>query len=329
MRYGRWQDAMVAQTRIHDYYSTDMGSRYLMQFFTVLNADHSPGARLPVDLLTALHRRTIADAEPVYVSHEACENIDIARETFKPEKILPSDPFVPGGFCLFAKPMVIDDGPVTEERPWNAPNGLIPIRAIAWMSVHNEDYSAGSFWISHFVSVDDELELDPTDPRWVGTEHLVHMRRHSPISLVHQWQWTWGTGWDDKAYDHLDVKSGQDIKQARYRARQQLMLVQTLWRLGQQYIPARQRPEKPYRQEAKKKKLKHHDEVNVITLRRTKGMDKHEPTGRQLTIQFPVNGYWAIRHTVDGPRQVWVRNHMKGPEDAPLVVKKRAWDFKR
>jgi hypothetical protein len=330
MKYGRWQDAMISQARIAEWYSTRDGQNYLLNFFRKLNDDHTPPNRLPVEGLAALQMRMVRNSEPIHVSYDSCELIDHARQTFEPEPVIPSDPFVPEGFCLLAKPMVIDDGPVTENRPWNAPSGLIPIRAIAWMAIHNEDYSAGAFWIGHYVDIEDELTIDPTDNRWVGTEALIHMRRFSPLSLVHQWEWTWGRGWHDDAdyYRHLDIV-GEDFKSARHRARQQLLLIQTLWRIGSQYVPTKQKPASPLRRDAKRKGLKKHEEVNVIVLRRTKPSNKNEPTGRHLTVQFPVNGYWAIRHTVDGPRQVWVKSHMKGDPDAPLVTKKRAWEFRR
>jgi hypothetical protein len=328
MRYSRYQDAMIAQARIADWYQTDMGVRYLHGFMEDLNNRHREEAKLDVNLLMAIQYRMVADAEPVYVSYDACELVDHARETFEPEAVLPSDPFVPSGFALLAKPLIINDAPLIETKPGRAPDGLIPIRGIGWMAMHSEDLSQGTFWIGFYNNIDDEIELNPNDHRFQDPIFVDMMRRYTPLQVAHQWQWTWGRKPNWEA-DSVDVSDGETIQESLLRAMQQAKLVQTLWRIGSQFTPAKQMPERQLRKDAKRKGLKHHEEINLVVLRKVSPSTQQEPTGRQLTVQFPVNGYWAIRHTVDGPRQVWVKSHMKGPEDAPLVIKKRAWEFKR
>lgn len=332
MSYSRWQDAMISQTRIAEWYQTEMGIRYLQGFMDDMNAKHQLPERLDPKMLAAIQYRTILDAEPVYVSYDAVELIDNARQTFEPEAVLPSDPFVPGGFCLLAKPLMISDAPVTATSPWRSPSGWIPIRAVAWMAIHSEDLEQGAFWISFYTLVDDEMEIygpEGKDSRYGNDpQHYEYVKRFCPLSLVHQWQWTWHRNPALMA-KNLDIATDDDPEAAPIRARQQTQLIQTLWRIGSQFTLARQMPERQIRRDSKRKQLKHYEEINVVVLRKTSSATEHEPTGRHLTVQFPVNGYWAIRHTVDGPRQVWVKSHMKGPEDAPLVIKKRAWEFKR
>jgi len=329
MKYSRWHDAMIAQARISEFYQSDMGLRYLEAFMADMNRKHTVDARIDIRMLAAIQYRMIANSEPVYVSYDACELINVARETFEPEMVLPSDPFVPSGFALLAKPMTISDAPVTPTSPWRSPIGLIPIRAIAWLPIHTEDMQQGTFWIGFYTAVEDELALGD-DSRYANEPLLLaNMRKYTPLSLVHQWQWTWGKDPNKWLTRELDILPDDDPEAAPIRAKQQAQLVQTMWRLGSQFTPARERPQAPIRRDAKRKGLTQHDEVNVVVLRRTSPAKEHEPTGRQLTVQFPVNGYWAIRHTVDGPRQVWVKAHMKGDPDAPLVIKKRAWEFRR
>src|SRR4051812_11908388 len=108
MSYSRWQDAMVAQARIHEWYSTTEGMKFLDAFFDDMNSKHTAGAQLPVPLLSTIQRRIIQESEPIYVSYDACSIIDEARETFQPEPVLPSDPFVSSGFALFAKPLMVN-----------------------------------------------------------------------------------------------------------------------------------------------------------------------------------------------------------------------------
>jgi hypothetical protein len=71
------------------------------------------------------------------------------------------------------------------------------------------------------------------------------------------------------------------------------------------------------------------DAVTVIRLRRPSESKDQEPTDRELTVRHLVRGYWAIRHTLDGPRQVWVRPHIKGGEHLPFRNTTRAWEFVR
>jgi hypothetical protein len=319
---------MIAQARIAEWYNTEMGVRYLVGFFDDMNRKHNFDARIDVETLAAIQYRMVADSEPVYVGYDACELIDHARETFEPEAVLPSDPFVPSGFALLAKPLLIPDAPVTPTSPWRSPNGLIPVRAISWLPIHTEDMEQGTFWIGFYTFVEDEVALD--DSRYKDEPLLLqHMRKYCPLGLVHQWQWTWGKDPSKWMMRELDILPDDDPDAAPIRAKMQAQLVQTMWRIGSQFTPARQQPQAPIRRDAKRKGLNRHEEVNVIVLRRTSPAREHEPTGRHLTVRFPVNGYWARRHTVDGPRQVWVKAHMKGDPSHPLVVKKRAWEFKR
>jgi hypothetical protein len=337
-RYSRWQDAMIAQTRIAEWYQTEQGIRYLMGFMDDMNKKHDSAARLDPRMLASIAARAVIDAEPCYVGIDACELVDHARETFEPEAVMPSDPFVPGGFCLLAKPLVIADAPVTETSPWRSPSGLIPIRAISWMSIHSEDLETGAFWIQFYTLVDDEMAIygpEGKDSRYVeDPSYYEYMRRYCPLSLVHQWQWSWYRN-PAVMREDLDIVADDDPEAAPIRARQQAQLIQTLWRIGSQFTPARQMPERQIRRDARRNNVTHHDEVNLVVLRRTSPTSREEPSGRQLTVQFPVNGYWATRHMRDEatgklvPRQRWVKSHMKGPVDAPLVIKDRVWEFRR
>src|SRR4051812_48119611 len=97
MPYSRWEDAMVEQTRLLEAYQTSLGLRYLESVFTDMNYKHKPNERLDPRALIGLQIKTVKDAEPVYVSMDATEIIDHARDSFEPEPVLPSDPFVPNG----------------------------------------------------------------------------------------------------------------------------------------------------------------------------------------------------------------------------------------
>lgn len=324
-RYSRWQDAMVAQSRLLDWSRTPRGLRYLEGFFE----DMTRRRELSVDVLTLARIQLYSlQGEPTYVSHDACELVEHAAKTFEPEAVLPTDPWVPDGFALLAKPLYVLDRPWTEESPGRSATGKIPVRAIAWASIHNEDASVGCFWISYYVDIDDEIAHaaeNGVEHRWQGVEDLA--RREMPLSLGHQWQWMWGRDLNDPEHlPEIGEEETEDMVRAQLHA--QVVLVQTLWRIGSQIVPAKERAPRGIWRDAARKGLDRRD-VTVVRLRKAREDVEHDPTGRQYHVQFLVRGYWARRHTRDGVRQTWVRGHLKGPEDAPLKLTERAWEFTR
>ena len=173
----------------------------------------------------------------------------------------------------------------------------------------------GSFWISFYARVDEvPNRAAPID--WVGY----------PLFIAHMFQWTWG---EKPLGERLAITAmpDEDPDAAQARALEQGQLVQTLWRLAQQFVPAKQRAPRGLRREALRKMKRKLDDVNLMLLRRESGAGDYEPTDRHMNVSFLVRGYWAIRHTNTGSRQVWVRPHIKG--HGPFKQTTRAWEFRR
>ena len=157
----------------------------------------------------------------------------------------------------------------------------------------------------------------PAPQDWVGY----------PIFVAHMFQWQWGT---KPLADRLEVIAldGEDMDAAHARATEQAQIVQTLWRLGQQFVPAKQRAPRGLRREAQRKLKRELDDVIVVLLRRLSGDADYETAGdRRMMVTILVHGYWAIRHTRQGPKQTWVKPHLKGR--GPFKETTRAWEFKR
>jgi hypothetical protein len=257
------------------------------------------------------------------VSPDVIDLVDHARETFQPETLLPSDPFTPCGFALFPRPVMLDDAPVTEKNPFRSPGGFIPVRAISWMALHNEDLSAGCFWISFYSHMDDDEEQQRAH---ATSDQVSWLRSIAPMSLGHTWQWQWGV---DPRGMAAQLIQGEDPERSQKRAHEQASFVQTFWRLGQQFIPIKQPAPRQVWRDAKRKGATVHKEVTVMVLRRARevGEQIEHETDRHYKVSFLVRGYWAVRHFKDGPRQVWVRPHLKG--QGPFQETTRAWEFKR
>ena len=306
--YGRWEDAMIEQLRLYEFISSYRGHEYMHGFEVGMNDKHPPSNQVPDGLLHQIQQDTLEMAEPVYVGADVCELIDHARDSFEVESVLPSDPFVPAGFCLLATPLMLHDIPGSE-------NEMVPVRAISWMSAHSEDLSMGAFWISFYARMD-EVPKYPAPQDWVGY----------PIFVAHMFQWQWGT---KPLAERLEVIAleGEDMDAAHARATEQAQMVQTLWRLAAQFVPAKQRAPRGLRREAQRKMKRNLDDVIVMLLRRPSYDGDFDPSDRHLTVSFLVRGYWAIRHTRQGPKQTWVKPHVKGR--GPFKETTRAWEFKR
>jgi hypothetical protein len=348
-RYGRWEDAMIAQTALLEWTESRIGRKYLVSFFQDQNDKHTPKARRDVLSMCGLHHEMLVRAEPIYVSPDVTEVIDKARETWRPETLNPGDLFTQNGFLVFPRPILLDDMPPTKESPLRAipPDGMlhgyIPLRAVSWMTIHSEDLSVGSVWISFFVAADDEYDLadklgapsrfetGPDGERIPRDE----ARKLMPMTMVHQWQWSWGTkgvaaeDWDNP--ERYDVMPEDSVDHMIARAKQQTALMQTIWRIASQLVAVKQRPQRQMWRDANRKGIAH-KEVTVITLRRGRS-GPYEETGRSLEVRFVVRGHW--RNQPYGPRddpyyrQIWIAPYVKGPEDAPLRLTTRAWEFVR
>lgn len=322
---------MVAQTKLLDFSESHVGRRFLGGFQDSLNRQHHEPARMPDGFVHALQVRTLREADPVYIAPHIMDMVDDAQDTFEPEVLLPSDPFTPIGFCLLPRPLQLEEGPETRDR-----TGLTQahFRAISWMPIHSEDLETGCFWVSLYTHIDD----DP-DEAWQGygdvrDESVDDIRRfwhtHSPLGLSHTFQWTWGKKpWEDAPTEALiKPEVGEAEEDIRRRAREQSRMIQAFWRICQQAIPAKHRAPRGIWKDANRKGIQHKD-VTVITLRRAIDPREYEPTGRQQRVQCLVRGYWRKQHTRDGLRQVWVRPHLRGPEDGPYQETTRVFEVTR
>jgi hypothetical protein len=100
-------------------------------------------------------------------------------------------------------------------------------------------------------------------------------------------------------------------------------LVFATFRLGAQRglcEQAKHRTERPERRRTARAQLPERD-VMVLRLRRS----EHDPqvqvgVGREYTCRWPVRGHWRQQWypSVQDHRPIWINQHIKGPDDAPL-----------
>lgn len=312
--YGRWEDAMLSQARLLEFTRSYNGRRVLADQEQAMNDKHEPDARIPPGFLVQMQLLTLSEGEPCWIAPEVADLINHARDTWKPEKVLGSDAFVPSGFCLLSNPLILHNEQDTEQ----------PMRAIAWTSIIGDDATTGCFWISLYGHIDD-------DPTPMADEVRDWWRRNCPLALSHYYQWSWGTLPSEEGTidNHRAMASDYDEDPAEVirRAREQESTIQVLWRLSQQFVPVAHKAPRGIRRDLKRRLGLDQQSINVVKLRRERSVGDSEETDRHYNVSFLVHGYWATRHTKDGPRQVWVRPHVKG--QGPFKETTRAWEFVR
>ena len=107
-----------------------------------------------------------------------------------------------------------------------------------------------------------------------------------------------------------------------------------------QLVPIRERLPRQARRQRARQRSAPPDEVVVIRLRRARverdGAEAREDSV-EWTRQWIVRGHWRNQHyrtlgSKDDPqahRQIWISPYVKGPEDKPLVIVKRAFEWNR
>jgi hypothetical protein len=364
-RYARWEDAMVAQTRLLQDLRSPSGQRFLEHMERALNAQHEPGERMPSGFIRAIQEKVLTEADPVYVSEDVRNVIDVARQSFRPEPPRINDAFTGIGFALFPSPIIIPDAPINDVVG-------VPVRALSWVPVIDEDDpTIGCFWISFYTHVDDDVligRVTEDDPV------VAKLRSLTPLSLVHTFQMTFGKEpWKDAIAYFYDEETGERkeidgvgaerrcpsclaavmhehrdccslfrpgdevayedavsvLSDSTYeRGLAQVTLIQAFWRIAQQVFRGPERAPRGIWRDANRKGIPAKD-VTVVRLRAYREGREMEPSGRELSVRFIVRGHWHTYHTRSGPVQKWILPYVKGPDDAPLKVTERVFEFVR
>jgi hypothetical protein len=351
--YNRWEDAMVAQAGLLDFYQTLRGQKMLRAMGRTMNGQHPPEQRRPDDFLVRLQLGVLSIADPIYVSSDVAETVDYARESFVPEPVRANDAFTPHGFALLPKPLLLPDA------EWNETQ-FTAVRAISWTTlVSEDDPDVGCFWISYYSHAEDDLLIgrvgeSNTSETFDMDVHKIMRGIAGGLSLLHTFQWSFGdTPWVSETGESYGCRechhllenlhhpecsmSGHvtDAQSETYastdvqkRGVAQVALMQTFWRIAAQVYRGKERAPRGIWKDANRKGMETKD-VTLIRLRRARDPREHEPTGREVTVQFIVRGHWRKQPYKDGIRQIWIAPYIKGPEDAPFKDTKRVWEFVR
>ena len=311
-----WDTALDAQVDLMASFATLDGRAYLagvidrlaeagvidtrtgLQAVSDIEADRSEFASRLVGACTS----QLQTCDPFYVNEELTQLIGFAatHKSFKPEPLIPSDLIVPNGFAYFDAPLMLLSARGTE----------LPFRALEWCRGREHD-PQGDSWCLIALYQD---HRDP-NPNLDGAEEIggSHLRL---------------------AYTTV-LRFGQDT--AAYRGDTTVFdmfaHIKVFFRMCQQTIavPRFERVSRPVWKRAVKR-WKPIKEVVVFTLRRAKP-PRYEGPEREVhwSHRWFVGAHWRNQYYPSEKvhRQIWVAPYLKGPDDKPIIYKRRAFELVR
>jgi len=309
----RWEDAAFSQEtlrRVIDGYFGELCDGYQQSAYGIQG--------VPDGLLRGIHRSLFQVAEPMYVSDDAFLLWEEAAKTFEPEALRRTDVVCPAGFALLPRPFFIDD---VQGNP-------TAFRAIAWVPVStnpnqrwNEGEPGVGLWVSLISHVDDRDISHDTDPDlWekAKAEGWDWTLMHSSPMNFDERPWEIGPGGGPR-----DPSSEETLKRVA-------TTVQSFWRLSSQLVAVTAQLPRPWRKQRRKQKMI--EDVVIVRLRRPSGpKPEEEGDSGNWSHQWIVHGHWRNQWypSLNTHRQIWISPYVKGPEDKPLIVKERVWEWTR
>ena len=310
MRDGNWQDALEAQMDLFKWWRSPVGIKYGHYFVddktnaSLIRHGLDPDPRYAEQLLgqapdlATVEASKMLFADPVYVTDEMFEIAEAASETFRPEPLQETDLLTQRGFVLLPRPFITPD--VNDKATtW---------RAFCWMPASSPDGKQQGIHLSTYTSYKD-YALDD-----------YNIDSNLAWQPLHITPWWFG----DEAPDV--IKQAQVSWWSNAQALMRLMMQQIAVREERQSPRAGRRrwqrdlPETPA------------PYIVVVRLRRPKA----QPSGDHRTVdwkqQWIVGAHWRNQWypSLGVHRQIWISDHVKGPEDKPLVIRKgRAFELVR
>jgi hypothetical protein len=304
-----WQDTMEAQMELFKFWRSELGQRYGDGFVHDKTTEAPKRHGLDPDPefagqllgnapnLATVEASKMLFADPIYVSDEMFEVAEHAAATFVAEPLQETDLLTQYGFVLLPRPFVTPDvnGRATT---W---------RAFSWFPASSSDGTSRGIHFSTYTHRDD-AHLD-------GYE----------ISQQLVWQPLHITPW----WFDTEVPEGWKGAIGWWTCAQALM------RLMMQHIATRdeyQSPRASRRRWTRELPEQPKPYIVVVRLRRP----KHQPQGESRSVDWKqrwiVGGHWRNQfyRSLGIHRRIWISDHMKGPDDKPLVIRKgRAFELVR
>lgn len=310
--------ALDLQLDMLSWLETDYGMRYAQGLIADRYGDDNgmPGRRANItkaeDVGFAMHSRILMTGDTFAVSEEIVDVLEFASATIPDYELHIHDLPTDCGFVVLDRVMLIPD---TYGKP-------LAVKALGWMpaaegkmDVLFAEEDAVAEMTTGVVLI---LWTDPSDPRdhlhdeWLNkTDGLLHRKGYAEIAPPHGLfsmfggLWPFGKPPTDPLYKTL---------MAFFR------FVQEPW-----VDPRMVTPSRHARRRALRKKVE--PKVHVVQLRKKEGAH-HVPSGEpgtdfvEWSCRWLVRGHWRNQWypSIAAHRPKWIPEHIKGPEDRPLVI---------
>lgn len=346
---------MDHQTAVAEFWDSAKGKDYGRYYHRSLLEDYGEAGVMMTginpDSLAIMCQMLTGGSEPMYVDHDVINLLEHALPSFKPEVLHREDIVVPWGFGYLGKTLLM---------PSSVGTSMAPMRAISWAPYMQR-------WIDPNTATEDQLQAIITQlgevaegqrfgqtklvdspenadgilvAEYVNIDDIDDMKAKSSfttiartkLALVHYTRIPFDKTFDQQVSD-ADAERGEEyLEKVLEMSHYFNSVIQVFFRLMQQRIVVRY-PEYAPRASWRRSQRAglNHRNVLVVRLRRPSNPPQAEGGTVDWSHRWIVGGHWRNQWYPSEKvhRQIWISDYEKGPEDKPLVIKERAFNFNR
>jgi hypothetical protein len=345
-----WEIALSAQSEILGWTMSLEGIAYREMWLDDRDRRYGRDAMIPSGVALSYAVDDLLASEPIYITDEMLELTYTAMESFRrAEPVTEEDFFMRSGFAYLAEPFMSRD----------AHGKRLAWRAIQWrvepmLTIIDEDEirqaiderSPGDY-VGMLEQIDRKLTagIPLTAPEKLITENV----KLEPVVRIILWSNV--NDKDDYPYpgDFHPLKWGIAHCTAIPFSRMGefhklsnegdilaawLTFLRVMNKLMAEKITSKTRYpiRRPLRREFHRKHKIHINEVLVVELRRkTVVVENADEKSIAYSHRFIVHGFWRNQYypSLKMHKQKYISDYVKGPDDKPLIIKKRIWVWKR
>jgi hypothetical protein len=338
-----WVKAAEVQLELHRWMTSEIGQRWIRGWVSA-ESQSDPAKGDMYGLLAHAEPMKLLTADAIWVAPEMSDLIDAAREGFQAEPMEREDFITHTGFLYFAKPIYMLD---RNRRK-------VSIGAISWCPTvfkrAEDDPDTSGYLVAkegstalYAESSSEDRTLSEREDKW-GMAIAMYSSANAEeddFSHHHRAMIAQSGGPELISLHYTAVKFGDVLDdgelldtEGRYTgADEWWKAIQTTLRLMQQRVATATDERLPRATRRRAERQGHAvSEVTVIRLRRpTTKHDDEEGSSVEWTHRWIVDGHWRNQWypSLNRHRQVWISPYVKGPDDMPLVVKRRFYKWDR